>query len=93
MKIDKCFQNHGSVVGTTENEAPWILVTHKSRTLLQPSPSSITTENRYEALTTTETQCLQEEAIPAAHNSYRKKKRQVLTVGDSLLRGIESPIC
>jgi len=46
MEIDKWFQNHASVVDTTENEAPWTLVTHKNRTLLQPPPSTITAKNR-----------------------------------------------
>jgi len=61
---------------TTENEAPWTLVTHKSVTLLQPAPSSITTEKRYEALTDIDThnQGLQKETIPAAHSRDHKKK-------------------
>jgi len=65
-----------------ENEAPWTLVTHKSRTLLQPLPSSITTKTKYEALTTvnTQEQDLQEKSMPAAHSGYCKKKRQVLMV-------------
>ena len=54
-EIDKSFQNHAPMVDTTENEAPWTLVTHKSRTLLQSTPSSITTENRHEALTAVDT--------------------------------------
>ncbi|PKU31482.1 rna-directed dna polymerase from mobile element jockey-like [Limosa lapponica baueri] len=45
-EIDKWFRNHIPVVDTTENEAPWTLVTHKSRTMLQPPPSSITTKTR-----------------------------------------------
>ena len=55
MNIDKWFQNHDPVVGTTENEAPCTLVTYKSRTPLQPPPSSITTKTRYEALTDKDT--------------------------------------
>jgi len=43
---DKLFQNHASVADATENEAPWTLVTHKSRTLLQSQPSNITTKTR-----------------------------------------------
>lgn len=42
MEIEKCFQSHASVADTTENLAPWTLVTQKSRTLL-PYPPSITT--------------------------------------------------
>jgi len=45
-----------TVVATMENEAPWTMVTHKSRTPLQPPPSSITTKNKYEALTATDAQ-------------------------------------
>ena len=33
-ETDKWFQNHAPVADTTENEAPWTLVTRKSRTLL-----------------------------------------------------------
>lgn len=51
MEIDKWFQNDGPLMDTTENEAPWTLLTHKSRTLLQSPSSSITTKTRYEALT------------------------------------------
>ncbi|GAB0175625.1 hypothetical protein GRJ2_000027700 [Grus japonensis] len=95
MEIDKWFQNHAPVVDTTENEAPWTLVIHKSRTLLQSPPSSITTKTRYETLTAVDTheQGLQGETVPTAHSRYCKRKRQVLTVDDSLLRGIEAPIC
>ncbi|PKU34838.1 28s ribosomal protein mitochondrial [Limosa lapponica baueri] len=76
MEIDKWFQNHAPVVDTRENEAPWILVTHKSRTLPQSPPSSITTKTRYEALIAVDTheQGLQGETVPAAHSGYRKKK-------------------
>ena len=76
-EIDKWFQNHAPVADTTENEAPWTLVTHKSRTLLQSPPSSITTKNRYEALTAVDTheQGLQGETVPAAHRGYHKKKQ------------------
>jgi len=76
LEIDKWLQNQAAVEGTTDNEAPWTLVTHKSRTPLQPPLSSITTENRHQALTAinTQEQCLPEETIPAAHSGYRKKK-------------------
>jgi len=40
-EIDQWFQNHDPVVGTTEKEAPWILVIHKKRTLLRPPPSTL----------------------------------------------------
>ena len=71
---------------TPENEAPWTLVTHKSRTLLQSPLSSITTKNRYEDLTAVDTheQGLQGETVAAAQSGYRKKKRLVLVVGDSV---------
>jgi len=80
---------------TNETEAPWTLVTHKSRTPLQRPPSSIATNNKYEALTTVDTQeqGLQEETTPAAHSGYCTKRPRVLVVGDSLLRGTEVPIC
>jgi len=80
---------------TSEKEAHWTLVTHKSRTPLQPSPSSTATKNKYKALTTIDIQeqGLQEETTPAAHSGYRKKKQQVLMVGDSLLRGTGATIC
>ncbi|GAB0210389.1 hypothetical protein GRJ2_003504700 [Grus japonensis] len=95
MEKDRWFHNQVPVASTTENEAPWTLVTHKSRALLQSSPSSFTTKNRYEALTAIDTheQGVQGETVPAAHSGYRKKKRRVLIVGDSLLRGTEAPIC
>jgi len=74
LEIDTWLQNHASVVATTENEAPWTLVTHKSKTPLQPPPSSITTKSRYEDLTAIDTQeqCLQEETTPAAHSGHLK---------------------
>ncbi|XP_029864855.1 uncharacterized protein LOC115339276 [Aquila chrysaetos chrysaetos] len=95
MEVDRWFQNRAPVVDTAENAAPWTLVTHKSRTLLRSPPSSITAKNRYEALTAVDTheQGLRGETVPAAHSGYRKKKRRVLVVGDSLLRGTEVPIC
>jgi len=94
LKIDRWLQSHAPVETTSEKEAPWILVTRKSRTLLQP-PSSITTKNNYEALITIDTQKqgLQEETTPAAQSGYRKKKWRILVVGDSLLRGTKAPIC
>lgn len=62
MEVDRWFQNHApvvdtteNVVDTTENEVPWTLVTCKSRTPPQSPPSSITTENNYEALTAVDT--------------------------------------
>ena len=80
---------------TSEKEAPWTLVTRKSRAPLQPPPSGITTKNKYEALITIDTreQGLQEETTPAAHSGYYKMKQWVLIVGDSLLKGTEAPIC
>ena len=76
-------------------EAPWTLVTRKSKTPLQPPPSSTTTKNKHEALTTVDTQeqGLQEETTPAAHSRHREKKRRVLAVGDPRLRGTEAPTC
>ena len=76
METEKWFENHGPVVDTTENEAPWTLVTHKRKTLLQSPPSSITTKTRYESLTAVDThkQGLQGETVPAAHSGYCKKK-------------------
>jgi len=76
METQKWFQNHAPVVSTTENEAPWTLVTHKSRSRLQPPSFSIATENTYEVLTATDTHehSLQGETTPAAHSGYRKKK-------------------
>jgi len=95
LEIDTWLQNHAPLETTNENEASWTLVTCKSRTQLQPPPSSITTKNKYEALTTIsmQEQDLQEKFAPAAHNRYRKNRRRVLVVGDSLLRGTEVPIC
>ena len=95
MEIATWLQNHAPVETTNETEAPWTLVTHKSRTPLQRPPSSIATNNKYEALTTVDTQeqGLQEETTPAAQSGYPKKKQRVLVVGDSLLRGTETPIC
>jgi len=62
---------------------------------IQPPPFRTTTKNKYEALTTMDTQeqHLQEETPPAAHSRYHKKKRRVLRVGDSLLSSTEVPIC
>ena len=76
-EIDKWFQNHAPVADNTENEAPWTLVTHKSRILLQSPPCSITTKTRYEALTAVDTheQGLQGEIVPVAHSRYCKKKQ------------------
>ena len=76
IEIDTCLQNHAPVEATNENEAPWTLVTRKSRTPLEPLPSSITTKTKYETLTTIDTQeqGLQEETTPAAHSGYCKKK-------------------
>ncbi|PKU30634.1 28s ribosomal protein mitochondrial [Limosa lapponica baueri] len=54
-ETDKWFQNRAPVADTTDNEAPWTLVTHKSRTLLQSSPSSINIINKYETLTAADT--------------------------------------
>ena len=84
MEANKWFQNHAPVADTTENEAPWTPVTHKSRSLLQPPHPSITTKTRSEALTAiyTHEQHLQRETIPAAYSGYHKKK-EVLIVGDS----------
>jgi len=45
-ETEKWFQNHGPEVDTTENEPPWTLVTCKSKTRLQPPPSSITIKIR-----------------------------------------------
>jgi len=92
LELDTWLQNHAPVETTNEKEAPWTLVTHQSRTLLQPPPSSITTKNKYEALITIDTQeqGLQEETTPAAHSGYIKKKRRVLVVGGSLLMGTEA---
>jgi len=36
LEIQKWLQNDAPVVATTENETPWTLVTHKTRTPLQP---------------------------------------------------------
>jgi len=98
LEIDTWLQIHVPVVASTESEAPWTLMTRRSRTPVQPPPSSRTTTNKYEALTIlttidTQKQDLREKSMPAAHGRYRKKKRRVLTVGDSLLRGTEAPIC
>jgi len=95
IEIGRWFQNCVPVADTTENEAPWTLVTHKSRTLLHPPPSSTTTKHRYEDLTATDTHehGLQGETIAAARSGYRKKKQRALVVGDSLLRGSEVSIC
>ena len=86
LEIDARFQDHAPVETTNENEASWTLVTHKSRTPLHSPPSSITTKNKYETLTTVDTQeqGLQKETPQAAHSRYHKKKRWVLVVGDSL---------
>jgi len=72
LEIDTWLQNHPPVETTNENEAPWTMLTLKSRT----PPSSITTKTKYEALTTIDTQeqGMQVEATPAAHSGYRKKK-------------------
>ncbi|CAM9913947.1 unnamed protein product, partial [Bubo scandiacus] len=77
-EIHKWFQNHVPMVNTTESEAPWTLMTYKSRTLLQSPPSSITTKTRYEALTAADThkQGLQGGTVPATHNGYHKRKWQ-----------------
>jgi len=95
LEIDTWLQNHAPVENSTENEAPWTLVTSRSRSPLQPPPSSITTKNKHEALTTmhTQEQGLQEETTPATHSGYHKNKRWVLVVGDSLFRDTEEPIC
>ncbi|GAB0205522.1 hypothetical protein GRJ2_003017800 [Grus japonensis] len=95
MEVDRWFRNQVPVADTTENEASWTLVTHKSRTPFQSPHSSFTTKNRYEALTAVDTheQGPQGETAPAAHSGYRKKKRRVLVVGDPLLRGTKVPIC
>lgn len=95
MEVDRWFQNHAPVVDITENEVPWTLVTCKSRTPPQSPPSSITTENNYEALTAVDTnkQGLEGETVPAACGEYHKKKLRLLAVGDSLLKGTEAPVC
>jgi len=95
LEIDTWLQNHVTVETTNENEAPWTVVTRKSRTPLQPPASNITTKNKYKALKTVDTQeqGLQEEPTPAAHSGYSKKKRRVLVMGDSVLRGTEVPVC
>jgi len=69
-EIDKWFQNHAPMVDTAKHEAPWILATHKSRTLLQSPPSSTTTKTRYGALTVVDTheQGLQRETLPATQS-------------------------
>jgi len=56
LEIDIWLQNYASVETTNEKEAPWTLVTHKSRTPLQPPASSITTKNKCEALITIDIQ-------------------------------------
>jgi len=70
LERDTWVQNHAPVEATNENEAHWTLVICKSRTPLQPPPSSITTKNKYESLTTIdiEEQDLQEKSMPAAHS-------------------------
>lgn len=55
LEIDVSFQKHVPVTDITENEAPWTLGTHKSRTPPQSLPSSMTTKNRQEALTAADT--------------------------------------
>jgi len=72
LEIDPWLQNDVPVETNNENEAPWTWMTCKSRTPLQPPPSSITTKNKSEALTTIDTKdkCLQEETTPAAHRGY-----------------------
>ena len=52
---DRWFQNHVPVADTMEDEAPWTLVTHKSRAPLQSPLSRINTNNRYETLTAADT--------------------------------------
>ena len=73
-EIGKWFQNHAPMVDTTENEAPWTLVTHKSRTLLLSPPSSIITKNRHEDFISVDIheKGLQE-TVPAAHSGYLKR--------------------
>lgn len=72
-EVGRWFHNHTFVVDTTE-KAPWALVTHKSRTLLQSSPSNLSTKNRYEALTPRgiREQGLYEETVPAAQSGCGK---------------------
>ena len=94
-EIDRWFHNQVPVVGSTETEAPWTLVSHRSRAPLQSSPSSFTTKTRYEASTAVDTheQDAQGETLPTAHSGYRKEKRRVLVAGDCWLRGTEAPTC
>lgn len=85
-EMDQWLQNFAPAADTTENEALQTLVTHKIRTALQSSPSSITTKAVSEALTATDThkQGLQGQIVPAALSGYSRKKRGVLAVGDSV---------
>jgi len=70
------------------------MVTQKSRTLLQPAPSSITTKTRYEALTGIDAHKhdVQGEIIPAANSGYHKRNNKWFW-WVTLLRGNEAPIC
>jgi len=76
LEIVTRLQNHAPVETTNENEAPWTLVTRKSRTALQPPSSSITTKTKYEALTTIDPQeqNLQEKSTPAAGTIKRNDR-------------------
>ncbi|RMC00455.1 hypothetical protein DUI87_23065 [Hirundo rustica rustica] len=70
-----------------------------------PSPSQVPLQNRYEALDLeSQTDNLEENYLPSETSNYDsskkriitsniKKKRRVIVVGDSLLRGTEGPIC
>ena len=46
METDGWSHNQVPVVGTTEKEAPWTLVTHSSRALLRSPPSGFTNKDR-----------------------------------------------
>ncbi|XP_053823847.1 uncharacterized protein LOC128801764 isoform X1 [Vidua chalybeata] len=70
-----------------------------------PSPSQLPLQNRYEALDLdSQTDDLEENYLPSEPPNYDsskksittsnvKKKRRVIVVGDSLLRGTEGPVC
>ncbi|RMC06501.1 hypothetical protein DUI87_15937 [Hirundo rustica rustica] len=70
-----------------------------------PSPGQVPLQNRYEALDLeSQTDNLEENYLPSETSNYNsskkriitsniKKKRRVIVVGDSLLRGTEGPIC
>lgn len=77
-EIDKWFRTMLlCLTSLRKNEAPRTLLTNKSRTLLQSSPSSTTIKTRHKALTAVDTheQGLDGETVPATHMDTTKGRK------------------